>query len=258
MSLFGSIGDGLNQWGPTLLPVAGAGAGFFLSGGNPMGALVGGSLGAGVGNMWGNQQNLAFQQNNLDYQKRLQKDIFAREDNSIYRRTLDLVRSGLSPVLAAGSGASAGSIVTTKALERAQTPDVAAVIMSLLKMKEDISNTISQRSLIEQQASKAQAESNLAWRNWKIYSENPSWKGIPSTTGGMVGQLAAAFGGAGKQLEQLPQEAKEVLDKVTDSLLGPQKKFLPSPTWNDNGKPIRQSWMSDEYWNAIKNLRRKK
>ncbi len=51
--------------------------------------------------------------NNFNYQKALQQQIFAREDNSIQRRAADLQSAGLSKTLAAGSGAGAGSVVST-------------------------------------------------------------------------------------------------------------------------------------------------
>ena len=42
---------------------------------------------------------------NLDYQKNLQKQIFAREDNAVSRRAADLKNAGLSKTLAAGDAA---------------------------------------------------------------------------------------------------------------------------------------------------------
>lgn len=51
--------------------------------------------------------------NNFNYQKAIQNQIFAREDNAIQRRASDLQAAGLSKTLAAGSGAGAGSVVST-------------------------------------------------------------------------------------------------------------------------------------------------
>lgn len=61
--------------------------------------------------------NYANQQENLEYQKKLQQQVFEREDNSVARRAADLQNVGLSKTLAAGEGASSGSVVSTKASE---------------------------------------------------------------------------------------------------------------------------------------------
>lgn len=58
-----------------------------------------------------NNLNFQMQQQNLDYQKALQKQLFEREDNATQRRAADLRSAGLSPVLAAGSAAGAGDQV---------------------------------------------------------------------------------------------------------------------------------------------------
>lgn len=68
------------------------------------------------------RQNLHFQNENLQYQKDLQKQIFSRENNAVQRRVDDLVAAGLSPTLAAGSAANAGQAIDTQALHNDYSP----------------------------------------------------------------------------------------------------------------------------------------
>ncbi len=65
-----------------------------------------------------NDLNYQLQNENLAYQKDLQQIMFGREDNAVQRRVSDLRKAGLSPVLAAGSAASAGPVISTSAPQR--------------------------------------------------------------------------------------------------------------------------------------------
>ncbi len=65
-----------------------------------------------------NDLNYQLQNDELAYQKDLQKIMFAREDNAVQRRVADLKKAGLSPTLAAGSSAGAGSVVSTTAPQK--------------------------------------------------------------------------------------------------------------------------------------------
>lgn len=78
---------------------------------------------------------------NYNYQKDLQKKMFEREDTSIARRVADLRASGLSPVLAAGQGASAGPVVPVKPPEVSGLDQMAQIYMNLITQQANVSHT---------------------------------------------------------------------------------------------------------------------
>lgn len=75
----------------------------------------GGSLSLDIGGLATGIMNYKAQKKQLQYQKQLQKQIFAREDNAHQRAVADLRAAGLSPTLAAGSASNAGQVVSTEA-----------------------------------------------------------------------------------------------------------------------------------------------
>lgn len=94
--------------------------GILSTGMNILGGLVnaGSTIAGTVDSIKTNQKNFDLQKENLAYQKDLQNRIFEREDNAVQRRVADLVSAGLSPTLAAGSSAGAGSVVSTSAPQK--------------------------------------------------------------------------------------------------------------------------------------------
>lgn len=77
-----------------------------------MGFSLGNTLGA-IGNIGVGYFNYQLAKKQYGYQKRLQREIFNREDTAAQRRAADLEAAGLSKTLAAGGTASAGPVVST-------------------------------------------------------------------------------------------------------------------------------------------------
>lgn len=98
-----------------------------------------------------NELNYQLQRDNLNYQKSLQQTMFGREDTSVQRRVADLTAAGLSPTLAAGSGASAGPVVSTRAPQMDKKQLKLATMSSLANVQTLIANQ-----------QKAQTEADIA------------------------------------------------------------------------------------------------
>jgi len=114
-------------------------------------------IGAGVPFV-GDMINYHNQQQNTKYQKKLQQQIFEREDNAVQRRKADLIAAGLSPVLAAGSAAGSGGIVSTTAPQG--NSKALSEALNLAQQRESIKQTQAQTSLIEKQKEKIDPEIN--------------------------------------------------------------------------------------------------
>ncbi len=129
-----------------------------------LGGLTAGSTLAGtVDSIITNKKNFDLQKENLAYQKDLQRKIFEREDNAVQRRVADLVSAGLSPTLAAGSSAGAGSVVSTSAPQKKNNLEALSALASV-------------KTLLAQQR-RAQTEADIARANLKqIEMDNKYYK----------------------------------------------------------------------------------
>ncbi len=119
-----------------------------------IGTIIGGLAGLGQSAI-----NYSAQMQNLNYQKDLQKQIFAREDNAVQRRAADLEKAGLSKTLAAGDAAGAGQVVNTKAPQTSVVDDVLRG-MSVSQMQANVKHTQAQTENLLMQ--NKQIDSNIA------------------------------------------------------------------------------------------------
>ena len=111
----------------------------------------------------------AYQQlKEFEYAKDIQSQIFEREDNAVQRRMADLEKAGLSKTLAAGSGAGAGSVVSTH-LSNVGNPSSSAPntsttfqtnFLDLLKAVEEIKGIKEQIDVAKAQKNRINAETD--------------------------------------------------------------------------------------------------
>lgn len=186
-------------------------------------------INAGV-NMYGIQeqsriaeQNLAFQKDNLAYQKQLQQNIFNREDNAVQRRAEDLEAAGLSKTLAAGSAAGAGQAIQTEApqksdkyaqsLARFSTDiDLVGSVINLMKQQADVSRTKAEAKLLNAQAdhfSPIFGSSNSWVADFYRFLENSGvdMSGYGQNIGSVLNKLLGLIGG---NLGSLPEKIEEM------------------------------------------------
>lgn len=154
----------------------------------PIGEIIAGAV-EGTFNSGINIWNTIQQQQKFDYDKAIQQQIFQREDTAVQRRMADLQAAGLNPQLAAGSGAGAGSVVSTQApqmrnLDIGAALDTAMAVERIKQAKQQTKNLEEQWRLMSSEMSKNNAQTAIA--NEQAYSlkeENMFWYGSPTYMG---------------------------------------------------------------------------
>lgn len=107
-------------------------------------------------------QNLDFQRENLDYEKALQQQIFAREDNAYQRTVNDMRLAGLNPLSMQGTNGAGEAIATEPMHNDYQAQNVMNGVFDILNQYMNLANntTVSnaQSNLINAQADSARVE----------------------------------------------------------------------------------------------------
>jgi len=196
-------------------------------------------------NAYFNYKNYQLQKSTFDYQKDMQAISWAREDNAVSRRVADLKRAGLSPVLAAGSAASSSSPIAMSApqIQSVNMSEKAMFVMSMLKMENEIHNTIAQRDLIKAQTYKDMAEAGIKAHDLSIYEKS----GMASNAHGIAKDIRDILGLLGTSPSETIKKVQGTIDKTKLFLNNPflfQKQkneewFLHNDTITDkNGKKL--------------------
>lgn len=188
-------------------------------------------LGAAVG-IGTSIANTVGQYKQMNYQKEMQQESWRREDNAVQRRVADLGAAGLSPVLAAGSSASASSPISIGAPDHGDiqgnikgAAEMVAMQKSIAKTEADTLKTNAERAKIALESDKVDLQNkrialdtDIVQRDFDIVKGEKAGKlykrnsGVISEFLEVVNVIADKFGYKGKV--SLPGVIDEV-NKVT-------------------------------------------
>lgn len=109
--------------------------------------------------IWANNKNEA-----------LTREAWVRDDNAVQRRVADLKAAGINPMLAAGSASGVSNPIRAEP-PRAEfnAPQNIAVMQNLMKMQADVSRTLAEKKLIEENTRSVALSTN--WQEFQRQAE---------------------------------------------------------------------------------------
>lgn len=162
------------------------------------------TLSTGYG-IYTDQRNYNAQKSWLNYQKQLQQQIFAREDNAVQRRAKDMKAAGFSPYLAAGNAAGAGTVVSTAAphMDNSVSPQLSSYLQYKLNASQanaNIDRTKAEELSIKNSAELTRKNIELAQLQIDWYKNHPGYapgvtqdKTILGTASSMLGEYFSNY-----------------------------------------------------------------
>lgn len=184
--------------------------------------LAGAALG-GIGSIFNNERNLAFQRDAQEWNKWAQEKTWQREDNAVQRRVADLKLAGLHPTLAAGAAAQAGSPTKIDPISSTDSLGTEGMISGAQRAAQTQQSIMASRAaqaqveLLEQNAKKAKIETGIAAVDLKHYTATGRWpRTADGSWAGQVNDLVKLWNsGLG---ETIKKTASDVYHGVQDDL----------------------------------------
>jgi CxxC motif-containing protein len=121
-----------------------------------LGAATG--IAGGISDIWSSNRQNQIAQDNLDWQKAMQEEAWAREDTAVQRRAADLEAAGMNPVLAAGQGASSSSPIT---LQNPQIKSPFGNLQNRVQAQQQMAKSNAEIELINSQAQSVKSDTAL-------------------------------------------------------------------------------------------------
>lgn len=110
-----------------------------------------------------------------DWERKKYQEMLAREDSAVQRRALDMKAAGLSKTLAAGGAASTSMPIKSNPPELKSDPlQMMAIMQQLKQTSANISKTVAEKKLIDQQRHNSNQDMAIKNYNWEWF-KNFKW-----------------------------------------------------------------------------------